>query len=147
MYFFLVINVHTWIFLEVQQVLVLLIILLVKQDNTSLLLQRRSISLPKWYSFILLTGQPTWRKPSPFTYKNTATPPKQDPSKSSPCAFLLHFLNSVSSLALSSIPLKMVNTGWPVWSCRKGLVFFSPFTTRALWEDRRLQKQKCSASL
>lgn len=122
--FFLVINFHIWIFLEVQQVLVLLIILLIKQNNTSLFLQPRNISLPKWYSFILLTGQPTWSKPSAFTYRNTATPPKCDPSKSSPCGFLPHFLNSVSSLASSSVPLKMVNTGWPVWSCRKGWVFF-----------------------
>lgn len=35
-FFFLVINSHTWIFLAIQQVLVLLIILLIKQGSTSL---------------------------------------------------------------------------------------------------------------
>lgn len=149
MYFFLVINFHIWIFLEIQQVLVLLITLLIKQDNTPFSYSTGIFPPPKRYSFILLTEQPTWSKPRAFTYKNTATTPKHDPSKSSPCAFLLLFLISVSSLALSSVPLKMVNTGWPgFWSCLKGFgFFFFPFAKWALWEDRQLQKQKCSVSL
>lgn len=46
-FFFLVINFHTWIFLAIQQVLVLLIILLIKKGTTSLFSQECFLQVPK----------------------------------------------------------------------------------------------------